>query len=93
MSNADWAAIQNVDINIYPKDLVEKLLEPAGTCIPNKVVTIRPTDPSWITSHIKQLIRKHKRAYRKARRTGDWHKFKQIRKKNVFQLSENLSKL
>ena len=70
--NTDWV----VDINTYAKDLL------AGTCIPNKVVTIGQSDPPWITSHIKQLIRKRKSVYRKARRTGnllDWHKFKQIR--------------
>ena len=71
ISNADWLALQNDDINAYAKSLIEQLLDLAGTCIPNKVVTIRPGDPPWITSRIKLLIRKRKRAYRKARRTDN----------------------
>ena len=64
----------------------------AETCIPNKTVTIRPTDPPWITSHIKRLIRTRKRAYRKAKRTqdpSDWNKFKHFRNKITAAIRES----
>ena len=37
---------------------------------------------NWITTEIKRIIRKHKRAYRRAKSTGletDWQKFKKVR--------------
>ena len=92
ISNADWLALQDDDINAYAKSLIEQLLDLAGTCIPNKVVTIRPGDPPWITSRINLLIRKRKRAYRKARRTdnpSDWRKFKLIRDKGISAIRES----
>lgn len=86
---------------VYTKNFVSKLLNLAETCIPNKVVTIRPTDPPWITSAIKKHIRKRKRAYRKAKRTNlssDWTRFKKLRneivsmiRKSKQSLNENLA--
>ena len=61
-------------------------------CIPNKTVTIRPSDPPWITSTIKRYIRKRKRAYRKAKHTklpSHWNKFKQLRNKVVSLIRES----
>ncbi|MCG7876873.1 MAG: endonuclease/exonuclease/phosphatase family protein [Candidatus Thiodiazotropha endolucinida] len=36
----DWNTLQNSDINVYTKNLVQKMLNLAEMCIPNKVVTI-----------------------------------------------------
>ena len=50
--------------------------------IPNKVVMIRPSEPTWMNSNIRKHIRKRKRAYRKAKRTNlqiDWVRFKHLR--------------
>ena len=58
----------------------------ASECIQNKIVKIKPAEPSWINANIKQYIRKRKRAYRKARRTNtdfNWRKFKTLRNKTV----------
>ncbi|MCG8078294.1 MAG: hypothetical protein JAY75_18895, partial [Candidatus Thiodiazotropha taylori] len=88
----DWNTLQNSDINEYTKNLVQKMLNLAEMCIPNKVVTIRPTDPPWITSTIKRYIRKRKRAYRKAKRTNltsDWSNFKKLRNKVVSMIRKS----
>ena len=60
------------------------MLTLAESCIPSKIVTIRPSDPPWITTAIKKYIRKRKRAYRTARLTKEdrhWTKFRQLRNK------------
>ena len=47
-------------------------------CIPNKTIRIRPSDPPWITTTIRKLIRKRKRAYQKAKQAGTqrlWNNF------------------
>ena len=36
-------------------------------CLPNKISRIRPAEPTLMNSSIKQLIRKRKRAFRKAK--------------------------
>ena len=55
-------------------------------CIPNKTVRIRPSDPPWITTAIRKLIRKRKRAYHKAKQIDTprlWNKFKKLRNKVI----------
>ena len=92
MVSTDWNVLKNDDINIYAKGLFDKLLHLAEDCNPNKVITIRPTDPPWITSQIKRLIRKRKRAYRNAKRTQNpshWYKFKQHRNKVTSAIRES----
>ena len=51
-------------------------------CIPNKVITIIPSDPPWITILIKRHIRKRKRAYKRTKLTNlpiHWTKFRNLR--------------
>ena len=58
----------------------------AEQAIPNKIAIIRPTEHPWITCHIRNLIRKHKRTYRKFKRTSNanlWGKYEIIRNKIV----------
>ena len=72
------------DIDIYALNLANKILHIANECIPNRVVTIRPSDPPWITTTIKRYIRKRKRIFRKAKQTDSphfWSKFRKIRNK------------
>ena len=48
----------------------------------SKTVTIRPSEPQWINSHIKREIRKSKRLFRKAKQNNTathWTKCKQKR--------------
>ena len=57
--------------------------------VPSKIVTIRPDKPPWITCHIKNLIRKRIRAFRKFKKTSNqsfWEKFKALRNKVVNEI-------
>ena len=72
----------NNDINTYCENLIEHLQSITEMCIPNKVITIRPSDPPWITTLIKIHIRKLKRAYKRAKQTNlpiHWTKFSNLR--------------
>ena len=54
--------------------------------IPNTIATIRPAEHPWITCHMRNLIRKRKRTYRKFKRTSNANlleKYKIIRSKIV----------
>lgn len=54
--------------------------------IPNKIVTIRPSDPPWFTCYLRKLIRKRKRAHKKAKLKNThecWRKFRKLRNDTV----------
>ena len=72
------------DIDSYAANLHSTITNLASECIPNKIIKIKPTEPSWINAKIKQYIRKRKRAYRKTKRTNTelhWTQFKTLRNK------------
>ena len=82
----NWGDLRDNDIDSYAAHLNYTITNMASECIPNKIVKIKPAEPSWINANIKQYIRKRKRAYRKARRTNtdfNWRKFKTLRNKTV----------
>ena len=53
----------------------------ARKSIPNQIVTIRPSEPSWINSNIKRNIRQRKRLYKKAKRTNTVNRWEQFKHK------------
>ncbi len=73
----------------------------ASMSIPNKTAWIRPSDYTWVNGHIRKLIRKRKRLYRRAKRTNineHWASFRSQRnlvtseiKKAKIKYNEELS--
>ena len=64
-------------LTYYAQNIKEHILSLIDSCIPNKVVNIRPSDLPRITTAIKRQLRKRKRAYRKAKLTDkDRHRIK-----------------
>ena len=87
---ADYNLVEKVnlstDIDGNINHIIEAIMSAAEQAIPNKVVTIRPAEHPWITCHIRNLIRKHKRTYKKFKRTSNanlWEKYKIIRNKII----------
>ena len=75
-------SLKNEDINVYAENVTNKILELCELAIPNKTITVRPTDPPWVSGHIRRLIRRRKRAHRKAKRLDtpeSWRKFRKLR--------------
>ena len=84
VSSFDWDSCFNADIDVYSSNLTAALLSMCDECIPNKIVTIRPTDPPWMHNTIRNHIRRRRRAYIKARKTNNpnhWHTYNTIRNK------------
>lgn len=74
--------IRNKDIDTGVEILKEAIFDAAHKSIPNKIITVRPNDHPWITCHIKNIIRKRKRAYRKFKRNSNnylWNRYKILR--------------
>ena len=66
VNSIDWNGIlSNDDINLCAKQFSDSIMQAASESIPNKTVTIRPSEPSWINSNIKRNIRQRKRLFKK----------------------------
>ena len=101
----DWDSLQDNNVDTYSENIAFTILSIAKECIPNRQITIRPSEPPWITTEIKRKIRKRKRAYRKAKSTGleiDWRNSRKceivlsilyvnVRKPSMTSLHLNLS--
>ena len=46
----DWTSLKHEDINIYSANITEKILEISKFCIPNKIIRIRPSEPTLMNS-------------------------------------------
>ena len=84
VSSFEWDSCFNSDIDVYSSNLTSALLSMCDDCIPNKIVTIRPTDPPWMHNIIRNHIRRRRRSYIKACKTNNpnhWNTYKSIRNK------------
>ena len=85
----NWIDLRHDDINVHASNITEHILEISKQCIPNRIIKIKPSDPPWITTAIKRLIRKRKRLFRKAKTTDDlvkWRKFHRCRNDVINQI-------
>ena len=82
LGNTNWESFKDVDVNKYTNNLTEHIIKSSTKHIPNKVINIRPSDPSWLNTNIKKLITKRKRfytKYKKTRANSDYEAYKKIR--------------
>ncbi|XP_060571562.1 uncharacterized protein LOC132729753 [Ruditapes philippinarum] len=82
----DWDQYTNTDIDEHATLVSNKILELSKQYIPTRTIIVKPTDAVWITTQIKQLIRKRKKLYHRAKQTQNplhWHSFKKLRNKVI----------
>ena len=82
VNSFDWTSLTHDDIDIYAANFTSQLLSFCKDTIPNKLVTIRKSQPPWMHNNIRKLIRKRKRTYDTAKQTNnqtDWNTYKQLR--------------
>ena len=80
----DEDSVKNMDIDKLWDTLTNTIQLAMDTNIPSKMTSSKPSVP-WINSDIKRKIKKKRKLYNKARKTGDfelWDKFKELRRKN-----------
>ncbi|XP_053380636.1 uncharacterized protein LOC128548935 [Mercenaria mercenaria] len=84
--NTNWEILKDDNIEAYAASVTQTLLDLSKQCIPTKFITVKSNDSPWITTQIKQKIRKRKKLYRKAKHSQQplhWRKFRQIRNEIV----------
>ena len=60
VANTDWDSLSDPDVKTHASNITNHLNSLTAECIPNKTVRIRPSDPPWITTAIRKLIRNAK---------------------------------
>lgn len=87
LSHVNWDEIlASNNIDECASEFSNKIMKAAKESIPNKTVTIRPSEPQWLNGYIKRQIRNRKRLYKKAKRKDNeisWQKFRQKRNEVV----------
>ncbi len=73
LDSTDWSQLSHEDINMYASNISDNILKLADTYILIKLTRIRPTHPPWFHNNLRKLIRKRKRAHRKAKSTNSPH--------------------
>ena len=92
IQETNWSMLKNDDINIYAKNVTEKISTLATQHIPNKTIKVRKSDPPWLTNEIKIMIRKRKRLYNKYKITKniiDFENYKHLRNKVITEVRKS----
>ena len=82
--NHNWDRLYDGSINEAFEKFTDDVFSFVKTCIPSKLVTIRPDDKSWFDSEIRHFSSIRDRLKRKALKSGDsndWKKYKHTRNK------------
>lgn len=85
---SDTNDLKSSDIDTYANNMTDQILKLADKHIPNKNVKVRKTDPCWLNSVIKKLMRKRKCYYDKFKRTGNSNYFKRYKEVRNRVISE-----
>ena len=96
LTEYNLTAEETTDLDINAQQITDSLMYAAEKSIPNKVVTIRPSESLWITSTVKRLIRKRKRLHKRFKRPNNlvyWESYKNIRHLTVSELRNSKEKL
>ena len=82
MISTNWETLKINNIDIYAENVTEKITSLTDKHIPNKTIKICKTDPPWLTTNIKKLLRKKKRLYDKQKKSNNpthWDAYKRFR--------------
>ena len=91
LDNTDWNSLRNDDMDTYTNN-TEHITKLANKHIPNKELKVCKSDPSWLTTNIKRLMRKRKRQYnkyKKSKTNTDFEAYKNVRNKVTFEIRKS----
>ena len=80
----DWSCLSHGSVNEASYLFNDIFIEMIKSCIPSKLVTVRPDNKPWYISVIRKTARKRDKIKSKALKTGkisDWSSYKKLRNK------------
>ena len=75
----DWQALKSDDIDTYAINVTERIKTLVDKHIPNKSIKVRKSDPPWLNTNIKRLLRKKKRLYDKYKKSKNVNHFERYK--------------
>ena len=54
----EWQTLKSENINTYAENITKRITTLTNKHVPNRLINARKTDPAWLTTHVKKLIRK-----------------------------------
>ena len=94
LQSTDWNSLKHDNVDTYASNFTDKVLEFTNKHVPNKMIKVRQSDPSWLNNNIKRLLRKKKRLYDKYKHTNninDFERYKQVRNKVTSEIRKSKS--
>ena len=94
LQSTDWNSLKHDNVDTYASNFTDKVLELTNKHVPNKMIAVRQSDPSWLNNNIKRLLRKKKRLYDKYKHTNninDFERYKQVRNKVTSEIRKSKS--
>ena len=61
LNETDWNSLKDDNVDLYAQNVIDRITYLVNKHIPNKTVHVRKSDPVWLTTNIKRLMRKRKR--------------------------------
>ena len=92
INNTNWQTLKNQDIDTYTSNVTNRIISISKNHIPKKEIIVRQSDPEWLTSKLKKMMRKRKRLYDKNKRTKretDYTAYKIFRNKITSELTRS----
>ena len=71
----DWQILKSENINTYAENITKRITTLTNKHVPNRLINASKTDPAWLTTHVKKLIRKKKRLYDKYKKSNNINHF------------------
>ena len=71
----DWQTLKSENINTYAENITKRITTLSNKHVPNRLINARKTYPTWLTTHVKKLIRKKKRLYDKYKKSNNINHF------------------
>ena len=71
----DWQTLKNENINTYADNISKRITTLTNKHVPNRLINARKTDPAWLPTQVKKLIRKKKILYDKYKKSNNIYHF------------------
>ena len=75
LAQTDWQSLKCDIVGIYAENITERITALTDKHIPNKSIKVRKSDPPWLTTNIKRLLRKKKRLYDNYKKSNNINHF------------------
>ena len=92
LHTTNWDLLFTDDPDETARNITDHISSLCSSHIPNKLVTVRHSDPPWFHNEIRKMIRKRKRAYDKAKKTNNpshWNTYKKLRNETTTLLRQS----